>query len=211
MKQLIFLLAIAFVSFTSCKKEKQPEPTPPSSVTTTPTPTVTVNDTIGKTKMYFLVNLVPYVTDVFDYKNDTTNVRVYLNGTKLNNLDIIYNNGNLVCVGNIKQLSPNPTKVIWLAQGDSLVVEFDNLEYNTFDLAHAANQIHGTKISLYQSLMAYPYYNGGTRLDFKAYDNTLTNADFIADQYLGQGNDGTTLALWKWNLGKKYRLVYIKP
>lgn len=215
MKKALLILALA-TTFASCKRQSntpsQSTQSSNSTTTNTPTSTTTVNDAVGKIKLCFAMNLLPFVTDVFDYKNDTANFRMYHNGTKITNVDITYDsNGNLTRVSDFMQLSPNPTKAIWLAHGDSLVAEFDHLEYNGGDLSHSPNQIHDTKLMIYQSQSTLPYYNAPSRVDFHAHNNTLTNADFIADQYLGQGNDNTTLALWKWNLGKKYRLVYIQP
>ena len=209
MKKTLLILAIA-TTFVSCKKQSntpsQSTQSSTSTTTTTPTPTTTVNDTVGKTKLFFAVNLEPYTTSITDYKQDTSNFRVYLNGTKITNFNMTIDvNGNLLRYANFDTFAPNSTKAIWLATGDSLVVEFDHLEYS-IDPSHGFNTSHHSNLNVYSALQPTLQYVVGWN-NHVINDPSITFTDGANDPYLGTGTDvyGVTFS---WNLGRKYRLVY---
>ncbi len=144
MKQLTLILALS-IAFASCKKQnntpsQQSTQNSTTTPTTTPTSTTTANDTVGKIKVYYTVGLEYIITTstatpvVPDFKQDTSGVRIFLNGTKLTSYDI---NSATYC--GLTGLTTNglyggTLKAIWIKKsvnyhdGDSLTIQLDHVE-----------------------------------------------------------------------------------
>lgn len=214
MKKLlsIFSILAIVVLFDSCKKQNT-TPTPvtqsttsSSTTSTTPTPTTSVNDTIGKTKIAFGLSLIDVITSPLDYKYDTLNTRIRLNHTYLSCTK------NITPQGNLTGLSRNLLTAIWMGSGDSLIVEVDSLEYND-GTNHPFNDLNGV-LQIYES-----YYNNSgvfvtnmlTPIPLKDY--TLTAASTATDHSLGFGvwNNGSNPATTRWYVGKRTRIIYVRP
>lgn len=207
MKKLLSIISILaiVVLFDSCKKSS-PTPTPstPSAVTPTPTPTTTVVDTVGKVRVFFTASLIDVVTSPFDYKYDTLNTRIRLNQTYIHCGRTLHN-------GNLTALSIIPSTNIWMGSGDSLVVEFDSLEYNT-SFNNPLNSLNG-KLQITEQTFntsGGAVYNNLTPIPLKDY--TITGASSGIDHNLGLAywfNSST--AQGSWCVGKRTKVVYIKP
>lgn len=208
MKKLTLILALS-IAFASCKKQNNTNtPTTQSSAstsTTTPTSTTTVNDTVGKTRIYFTATLVDvYDTSPFDYKYDTLNTRIRLNQTYLSCTRQITSQGNLGA------LSRPFTNCIWMGSGDSLVVEFDSLEYNSggnYTQNYLSGKIQINKAEFNSS--GYMVYS--QVIDIPLKDWTITSTG--TDHNLGLGHWYTSSYPLNtgWYVGKPTKIVYKRP
>ena len=198
MKHILFLLSLTLI-FSSCKKNSA-KPVSPSQPLVIQSPTVV--DTTNKTKFNFVITLCVAQTTVgVDYKNDSTNVRLYHNAELIPYYST-YNNGNLYSMLSV-DVNNAPVSV-WMADGDSLVLEFDRFEYS-FDQLTGWNPYHHGKLSL--STKQYPMFDSR-----QIWNQSLTQWDTIPSTEidLGIAKDNASSNLdFHWYLGPKYRLVYI--
>lgn len=213
MKNILFI-TLLIIGLASCKKEPQLVPDEPETIPVKNDTTVIINpdttktsDTIGKTKIYFLLNISLAITDVIDYKQDTSNVRVFVNNKLFTKLHGQYNGQDLIGYANFIYWpgQTNNTEAIWMKKGDSLVIEFDHLEYSTDNPGF--NVPHNNTLKVYKNapLVANQVNNAGNEV---IYDNGLIVTMVNTDKYLGIGKEdgGRT---YTWYLGRKYRKVFI--
>lgn len=220
MKNLIYILIIA-IGLVACEKEEIPAPTPqpitptsPTTVTTTtptnPTTVTTVTpiDTTGngntdKVKLYYSLNLKSLKTTVTDYVHNTDNVRIYHNTTRLQN-HVIANNPvdatlGLSLIENCDCNQGVANAALMVSHGDSIVIEFDHLEYNM------NNNVPSER---FLSMFCRFYDENKNQLTQMNIPDAVAQGTYpnTNDPAIGYGVNQFTG--YNWLLGKSYRMVY---
>ncbi len=216
MKQITLFLS-ALVILTACKKSSN-APQPAQTTSTNSNPTTNPNDTVGKVKIFYSLQMNPVTIGYGagcsgrDYVQDTTNVRIYHNTTQLHNhfvnmrtvpdgigLNVLEN-------GPISTL-PHPSTPLWCSIGDSIVLVFDSLEING---TSAAQTEHFERMQLIitkngttsYSFDTYQYGNWAAILD------PYYQATGAANRFLGTTKHPVSDLTQNWFIGSQFRLVY---
>ncbi len=215
MKHILIILAL-FISLASCKKEEK-APTPTSSTPTpTPTPTAT-GDTV-----YFSIAFECPSPNFFNYRYDTTNTRVLVNGQKISFASmspliglphLAYNyvtNTNDTAEDGLEQFDNyfrgTQNVLLLMNSGDSLTLEIDSLMYT------GANDVHGGNIAIgvAGNTAIQPPLSSPTSAPLIW---TVDNSTF-AGRYLGVGevnSHGGGSGQKQWYVGTSYRYTWVKP
>lgn len=213
MKKLILTL-FTLVILVGCKKSSNTTPQPSS--TNNGTGNNTTNDTTGKVKIFYSLQMNPltvgYGTGCTgrDYKQDTNNVRIYLNNAQLHSNYVNMSTSpdklglNVLENGLISSLSHTVTPV-WCNVGDSIVVVFDSLEVNG---TSAAQTDH------FQRMQFTITKNGSTMYSFDTYQYGNW-ASILDPYYIAAGNGNKLIGTTKisgltqnWFIWGRFRLVY---
>ncbi len=203
-KVYLLFITLSIVMFASCKKdENAPTPQQPQQqvTPTPPAPTPTGKET------YFAVTLCTQKTTPYDFKQDTTKVRVYHNGTRFYGIYPTYDSYGLVYLSNFTSSQQGHTndKPIYMNSGDSIVVEFDSLEFSS-DATFGFNPKNNNYFKIYTSKKVLD-----NTLDI--WDTLLNSTAEAGDVHLGTaGNSSYPTLIRDWYLpSKKYRFVYRQP
>ncbi len=216
MKPLIVIFALS-IAFTSCKKQNNTpsqQPTQNNTTPTIPTSTTTVNDTVGKIKIFYTLQIGRIAITGRDYKQDTTNVRIYHNGTQLRNHFVNIAPDGLCAIENGQFTGAHAEMPLWCNHGDSVVMIIDSLEINGTTSAQSERflriitkitkdaSIGGTLIS---QLDTYQYgtYFGILEPYYTATKNTWN--------VLGTKINSTSGLSETWVIGGRFKLVYVIP
>jgi hypothetical protein len=209
-----FLPLLLLSILTACQKNNNPAPQ--STQYTSNNSNNNANDTIGKTKVFYSIQLSPltigYNGTGRDYLQDTTNVRIYHNNKQLHNHFLSMGTSpnalglNILENGTISSLSHSVTP-LWCSTGDSIVVVFDSLEVNVTTAAQT-ERFQRTIVKITQ--------NGSTTYNFDTYQysnwasilNPYYTATGNSNRFLGTTIHPTSALTQNWFIGGQFRLVY---
>lgn len=216
----MLILAIG-ICVTSCKKQSNTQPdsntntTPIVTPTTTPTSTTTVNDTIGKVKIFYSLQMNRItITTGRDYVQDTTNVKIYLNDSLLRNHFVSMAPNGLSAIENGQFSYTHAETPLWCNHGDSIVMVLDSVEIkNTVAQSERFLRIT-TKVNKYASGLSGVSIGS---IDTYQYSTNFSILDPYYNATLGSNRSlGTTINTVSgltehWFIGGKFKLVYIIP
>ncbi len=213
MKNLLIIL-IAVFSFSSCKKKSTSTASSTSNNTSAPTNTTTptnTNTAVGDTT-WFTIQLEAPATSAFNYKYDTLNMRILLNGQKIfyakTNISVL-SGQSINFIANFAQVGNQIDYPFKMKSNDTLTFIIDSLMYSSNNFT-GDNPIRGGYIKV-----------GKTKpTALTQYDNMMWSADNNAilgnpiGRHLGVANadgQGGSVQPFDWYVGKKYVYKYVKP
>ncbi len=207
--QILLAFIICFIS--SCKKEETQTPAKSPIITNPPT---TYSNSVG---IYYEVSLFVTRTHPFDYKQDTTNVRMYLKKTNGNIIPIYqhytqYDTNDLQLMTNYcyncdtsLAFPTHPIYPVMMAHGDSLVLEIDSAEFSS------QMNINSGYIFNVDSIFTTPYgFHPTTQISHTVHQSSYINYFARPLGFAPIFENADQSLIW-WYLTPKLRIVYGLP